>query len=121
TTFSVRCEMERFRVDEHLFTRVVSNLLDNAFRHVTDDGTVELLFRHAGNDMVCTVTNTGRIEEENVELLFERFFRGETARHTHGSGLGLSIAKAIVGLHDGTITMVQRGELTVVTIFLPQP
>ncbi|MFW5643276.1 MAG: sensor histidine kinase [Alkalispirochaeta sp.] len=121
TTFTVRCEMERFRVDEHLFTRVISNLLDNAFRHVTDDGAVELLFRHVGNDLVCTVTNTGRIEEKNVELLFERFFRGETARHSHGSGLGLSIAKAIVELHDGSITMAQQGELTVVTIFLPQP
>lgn len=55
---------------------------------------------------------------ENVEELFERFKRGDTSRHTEGSGLRLAIAKSIVDLHEGNLDIEIDGDLFKITIVL---
>lgn len=86
--------------------QLVSILLDNAIRHGSSKTDVELALKPEKGVAVLSVTNAGdEIPPEQRELLFERFYRVDTAR-TGGSshyGLGLAIAKAIAVSHKGSI------------------
>ncbi|MDT9121562.1 sensor histidine kinase, partial [Escherichia coli] len=72
------------------------------------------------SDVTLTVENTGHIPEADIEWMFDRMYRGNTARPGGGFGLGLSIAKAIVDLHGGSITAKNSENLARFTIVLPQ-
>ncbi|WP_243414017.1 ATP-binding protein, partial [Oscillibacter sp. CU971] len=61
----------------------------------------------------------GTIPKEKLERIFEQFYRLDTGRGTGGAGLGLAIAKQIITLHNGTITVESRDGLTVFTVILP--
>ena len=84
--------------------QVLGNLLDNAIRHTPPGGTVDTAVHAAGGHVSIVVADTGMgIAEDDVEVIFERFHRGDAARTSDGSGagLGLSIARAIVADHGG--------------------
>ncbi len=88
--------------------RLVINLATNAVKFTPDGGTIRIQLQPGqdGNGPVLEVHDTGiGISEEDRELLFTRFFRTTDAheRGVPGSGLGLSIAKAITDVHGGTI------------------
>ncbi|MFP4407134.1 MAG: sensor histidine kinase [Spirochaetaceae bacterium] len=119
--FRLSCGVTRLRADEHLLERALSNVLDNAFRYAREDGHVRLDLAAEDGYAVFTIGNAGYVEPRELEKVFERFFRGEEARTTSGSGLGLSIARAIVQLHGGAIRMEQDQEETMVIIRIPQP
>ncbi len=116
----------RFIGDEHLLRRVVSNVLDNAVRHAkpTAGGSPAAVTLHVGPAGKITVSNTGEVDPEELPRVFDRLYRGREValgNHTPGrSGLGLAIARAIVHLHGGTITMFSRHGITTVEILLPQ-
>ncbi len=119
--FSVDYEGSSFFADEHLVRRALTNLLDNAFRYVREGGEIGLRMLTRENGVWFEVSNTGYVAPEEVRLMFERFYRGEGARSSPGSGLGLSIADTIVKLHGGFIRFTQEGEVTRVWVFIPQP
>jgi signal transduction histidine kinase len=88
----------------------VGNLLDNALRHTPPGGTVTVTTRPGsllGHPIaVLTVTDTGDgFDPADADRLFERFYRGDTARTRHdaGSGIGLTISRAIVTAHGGSL------------------
>lgn len=86
--------------------QVLANLLDNALRHTPAGGTVTLSCRPHAGGAAYAVTDTGSgIAAEHLDHLFDRFYRADTARdRLHGgSGIGLSIAKALVEAHGGAI------------------
>jgi two-component system OmpR family sensor kinase len=88
--------------------QVVANLLANARTHTPAGTHVTASVVHEGSDAVVRVHDDGPgIDPALQAELFERFSRGDTsrARQTGGSGLGLSIVRAIVEAHDGTISM----------------
>ncbi len=88
-------------------TQLVSILLDNAVRHTTGTDIEATLKRH-GHAAVLTVINEGpAIPPEKQEHLFDRFYRLDEAHSGEGQhyGLGLSIAKAVVRKHGGSITV----------------
>jgi signal transduction histidine kinase len=94
--------------DPHLIERLAVNLLDNAVRHNTAGGTVELTTGQHDGHAVITVANTGPvIPAAEVDRLFRPFERLATARASNGDGLGhglgLSIVAAIASAHDATI------------------
>ncbi len=73
-------------------------------RHVDTGGDIELSGAETESHVIVTVRNTGdAIPEYEVERVFDRLFRGDRARHTPGTGLGLTIARQIIELHGGTI------------------
>ena len=74
-----------------------------------------------GSQVVIEVADTGPgIPQDEVVHVWEELYRGNGARGTQGSGLGLALVKAIVLRHDGTITLRSRqGEGTVFTMRLP--
>jgi two-component system, OmpR family, sensor histidine kinase MprB len=80
--------------------RAVNNVLDNAARFSPADGVVEVVLR----DGTLSVRDHGPgVADDELPLLFERFYRGPTARDGHGSGLGLAIVRQVVESHGGTV------------------
>jgi signal transduction histidine kinase len=86
-------------------TRVLQNLLMNAVRHTPADGTVRLAAERHGGQLELSVEDTGDgIRPEDLERIFEPFFRADPARSGPGAGLGLALARRIVEALGGRIT-----------------
>lgn len=110
-------------IDEDRIEQVFTNLIDNAIRHTPENGEVKLSIEKRANLCEMVVADTGAgIPEEDLEFIFERFYKADKARTRvkGGTGLGLSIAKNIVDAHKGTIHA-SRGEEkgTMMTVKLP--
>ena len=93
-------------VDPDRVGEVLTNLLDNALRHTSAGGRVEVRAEQRASDVELSVSDTGEgIAPEHLERVFERFFRADPARSraTGGNGIGLTIARAIVEAHGGTL------------------
>ncbi len=91
--------------DRVLLRQVLIGLLGNAFKHSSAPGIVTLRASRAGDeDILIEVTDTGSgIPPDEVDRVFERFFRGTDSREKEGFGLGLSIAKRMVDVMGGQI------------------
>ena len=92
--------------------QVLGNLLDNALRHTPSGGTVRLSCNTTGPWIQYVITDTGSgIAAEHLGHVFDRFYRADTARDRDhgGSGIGLSIAKALVEAHSGAIAAESPG------------
>jgi signal transduction histidine kinase len=92
--------------DEQFLSRVVSNLLDNAVRHVPAGGDVELRWARSNDSIGFSVWNSGDpIPAEDLPRLFEPLFRSDSSRNseTGGAGLGLAIARHLIEAHGGTL------------------
>lgn len=109
--------------DREKIKRMLINLLDNAIKYNRPGGAIRLQARRQEGNLVMTLFNTGQgIPAEDLERVFEQFYRVEKSRAQAmgGSGLGLTIVKRIVELHRGTITLQSKpGEWTQVDIILP--
>jgi len=94
-------------VDPDRIGEVLANLLGNALRHTPPGGLVEITAQGRGDELELSVTDTGEgIPPELLERVFERFFRVDPARTRNsggGSGLGLTISRAIVEAHGGRV------------------
>jgi len=93
--------------DPRLAESLVANLVDNAIRHNSSDGTAEISTAAAGGHATIRVRNTGAvISPDQLGRLFQPFGRadGERIRHTGGHGLGLAIVQAIARAHGATLT-----------------
>ncbi|MDQ2910696.1 MAG: HAMP domain-containing histidine kinase [Actinomycetota bacterium] len=83
---------------------VAENLLVNAIRYAGEGATCTVTLRREDGNAVLEVTDDGAgVPEEDVERLFERFFRSDRARATRGSGLGLAIVKHVVESAGGNV------------------
>jgi signal transduction histidine kinase len=95
--------------DRELIQQAVANLLDNAIKFSPPGETVKLSARHSGGFAQIEVADHGPgIPEADRARATERFFRGEQARSTPGSGLGLALVQAVAQLHEGTL-LLQNG------------
>jgi two-component system sensor histidine kinase MprB len=81
--------------------RAVNNLLDNAARHSPRDGLVEVTVDGTG---VRVRDHGNGVAEEDLPYVFDRFYRGATARGRQGSGLGLAIVRQVAAQHGGTVS-----------------
>ncbi len=94
-------------VDSDRLGQVLGNLLNNALRHTPPGGRVTITTRSEPDEVAIIVTDTGEgIPPAQLRHVFERFYRGDAARgrDQSGSGIGLTISKAIIDAHGGTIT-----------------
>ena len=97
--------------DEAQIRQLISLLLDNAVKYSDENGKIWLVLKKKGKKSVLEVKNTvEQIQQGKMDILFERFYRTDESRNsaTGGSGIGLSIAKAIVELHRGKIRAVSE-------------
>lgn len=103
----------RVRADPTRIGQVLGNLLENALRHTPAGGTVTLACRTIDDRWVeLLVLDTGEgIEPKHLAHLFDRFYRADSARTAEGggSGIGLTISRAIVELHGGGISVTSPG------------
>ena len=103
--------------------QIVVNLLDNAIKHSEAHGQIEIAVRIQGDRACLAVNDNGTgVAAEALPHLFDRFYRADSARsrESGGVGLGLSIVKAIVGSHGGTVAIQsEEGNGTSVSVELP--
>lgn len=98
--------------DETRLLQVVTNLLDNARRHTQPGGRVSVNWQHRNQVVALRITDTGDgIPAEQLPHVFERFYRGDSARdrEERGSGIGLTISRAIAEAHQGSLEADSRG------------
>ncbi|MEI9957770.1 MAG: HAMP domain-containing sensor histidine kinase [Ferruginibacter sp.] len=128
-TFKVLLNFDEFPEDENLLTVFGNaNLLYIAFKNIVENGckysddnksTVTAAFNKM--DIIIKTTNTGDvISSTDLENIFQPFFRADSAQAKQGFGLGLTLAKSILSLHKGVITVessVEKG--TIFTIVVP--
>ena len=110
--------------DEKAIRQLVSILLDNAVKYAPEDGVIRLKLARQGKNAALSVWNTTAtpIPRESLDKLFDRFYRTDPSRssETGGHGIGLSIAKAVVGAHRGKITAeTDDGQSLRITALLP--
>ena len=107
-------------LDLEKIERVFFNLLSNAFKYTPDNGTITMSYECDGDTLIFRVADTGEgISERDLGNIFDRFFQVDRI-HPKGSGIGLSLAKAFVELHGGTISVestLNKG--SVFTVSLP--
>lgn len=107
-------------IDVEKIERVFFNLVSNAFKYTPDNGEIAINLSFTDAAMILSVSDTGRgISAEDLGNIFDRFFQVDKV-HPNGSGIGLSLAKAFVELHGGSITAVSEpGKGSVFTVSLP--
>lgn len=107
--------------DRDLLFLAVFNLMDNALKFTNAGDTVEVRAFEDGANVVVEVADTGiGIPEGEIPMVWEELYRGQEAHGIPGSGLGLSLVRAIVEQHAGRVDLRSRPEHgTVITIRLP--
>jgi signal transduction histidine kinase len=111
--------------DEGRILQVLSNLIINAIRHTSEGGIISINAFNKESGTVIEVNDTGEgIPKEDLDLVFERFYRADPSRQTTSSqsGLGLSIVKALVEAHGGKVDVKSEiGKGSTFSVFLPNP
>jgi signal transduction histidine kinase len=94
-------DLPLLEIDPVRIREVLSNLVSNAIRHTSAGGSVSIAAEPVAGRIAVRVTDTGSgVAPEDLPKIFERFYKGQTS---HGSGLGLTIARNLVVAHDGEI------------------
>jgi two-component system sensor histidine kinase KdpD len=123
---AISADLPWVSVDPALVEQVLVNLLENAVRYSDPTTPIRVSAQLADQELVVQVADRGPgIPEEDIHKVFEKFYRGKAAqKRDGGAGLGLTICRAIVRLHGGRITILNRkdgGTVLEFTLPLAQP
>lgn len=92
-------------VDAEKIERVFFNLMSNAFKYTPDNGSIKFSCGLDGDNLLFSIEDTGQgIGADDINNIFDRFYQVDKI-HPNGSGIGLSLAKAFVELHGGSIAV----------------
>jgi len=109
------------KANEDMFKQVWFNLLDNAIKFCIIGGDVKVGIEKEPSGVSVTVQNTGSfIPESEYGKIFGKFYRVEGQDEKEGNGIGLSIVKHIVDLHDGRIFVKSVNNVTAFTVVIPE-
>jgi signal transduction histidine kinase len=107
--------------DPHLISQTLANLIDNAIKYAPRSGPLTVRVYRDGGEAKLSVSDRGPgIPAEGRDKALERFGRLEESRTTPGSGLGLSLVRAVADLHGGSVTLSNAGPGLVVTVSFPE-
>ena len=109
----------RFRVNQPIWI-----LMDNREWFLTENGQLTRDIRKAissdEKDLCVEIINTGsEIKEEDKERIFHKFYQADTTHNKEGNGIGLSIVKRIVELHDGKVDVLSCDGKTCFKVYFP--
>lgn len=109
------------RIDTNAYTRILNNLLQNIITH-SEGNNMKLRIFENKHQVKITISDNGKgISPDNLLHVFERLYKCDNSRGSKGSGLGLSIVKELVSIHEGTITTDSNlGFGTTFTILFPK-
>ena len=100
------------RADGKLLWRAIENLLLNITKYAQPGSRVYVDISETGSDVILAIKNISAYELNiSAEELMERFTRGDTARNSQGSGLGLSIAQSLLEIQNGSLKIEIDGDL----------
>jgi signal transduction histidine kinase/DNA-binding response OmpR family regulator/Tfp pilus assembly protein PilF len=109
--------------DRDKFEKITYNLLSNAFKFTEDGERVGFEASYHGRELLLQVADSGQgISKDKLPFIFDRFYQvdGSITKDREGSGIGLSLSKALVELMDGTITVSsEEGKGTYFTVQIP--
>ena len=94
------------KADYDMIYQVIYNLLENATKFVNEKGYIKISISKEKGNVIFSIRNSGEgISQEDIKLVFDRFYKTDKSRSKDktGVGLGLSIVKKIINLHGGTI------------------
>ena len=110
-------------VDADLMQQVIYNLVENAVKFINKGGTLSFRFEQEDLTRIIAIRNTGEgLQSNEIQQVFDRFYKTDSSRgkDTTGLGLGLSISRKIVHLHNGHIVVKSvYGEYTEFQIRIP--
>ena len=108
------------RGDEQLLLSAVTNIMENGCKY-SPDGFVRVFLTHDEKNISVSFTDNGPgIAEDEIERIFESFYRSKSTSSVKGHGIGLSLARKIIDIHNGKITVNSRqGEGTTITLSFP--
>lgn len=108
--------------DAYMFERAIRNVIENALQYGSSGHYLGLSMEHSEDKVMIRITDNGPgIPKDQIPFVFERFYRGSTARSGSGMGIGLYIVKEIMEAHNGIIEVQSvEHEYTVFTITLPK-
>ena len=110
----------RLHGNRQLLAQALTNLLDNAVKYTPENGSIELKAMQVGDQIHIQVNDSGiGIPAEKYEQVFERFVRLDNARSSPGNGLGLSLVKAVVDIHEGEIKLADNNPGLQLTLHFP--
>jgi signal transduction histidine kinase len=113
----------RARADPDQLTQVLANLLQNAVRYTSEGGRIDVRAERRLGDIVVSISNAGGIPHDDLEHVFERFYRVEKSRDRGrgGAGIGLAIVRQLVEAAGGQVGVESRDDLTTFWFSLPSP
>ncbi len=108
--------------DPHRIRQVLANLLDNAVKYTPSGGTIDVEASLIRRQVTIFIKDTGiGISPEELPKIWDRLYRGDQSRSQRGLGLGLSLVKAIVQAHGGSVEVFsQPGAGSLFTLYLPK-
>ncbi|MDF2615131.1 MAG: hypothetical protein K0S71_2917 [Clostridia bacterium] len=109
--FDTEVEELEIALDQDQYERIILNLLSNAIKYNKRGGSIIVNINKKQNDVVISVKDTGiGISSEMLPYIFERFMQADKSfiRNVEGSGMGLTLVKALVGLHNGRIEVISK-------------
>jgi len=121
-TLTTNTHEVRFFGDKLKIQRMLINLIDNALKYNKKGGAIAVSLKRSGNSAVLEISNTGtQIPNTDIPMIFDQFYRVDKSHSSQveGFGLGLTIVKKIIELHDGTIAVSSAHDETVFEITLP--
>lgn len=122
--FNIDEALHPLMIDEQRVERVIANLISNAHKYSPKGGLITIEIQREDEDQVIRVIDEGPgISEDEIEAVFSPYYRGKLADTSpvQGSGLGLSIARYLTELHDGTLLVESEGTQEGSTFVLKLP
>lgn len=112
--FELNPDLQPVLADEDRIIQVLANLTGNALQYMPDGGKVTIKAKQINNEVQISIKDTGvGIPPEHLSHIFDRFYRADKSRSRQaggGSGIGLTIARALVEAHSGRIWVESDGE-----------
>lgn len=117
----IEIDFDEFYVyaNEEMLKQVWINLLDNAIKFSPTGGAVRLSVERRGEGVLVSVVNEGDIPPESRPKIFNKFYQADESHTEEGNGIGLSVVKKIVELHEGGVELRCEDGLVIFDVYLP--
>ena len=104
--FDLDLPSQNYYGSEKLLEQVWFNVIDNAIKHSSDGGLIEIRIKNEQSSVLVEIEDHGKgMTEEVMKHIFEKFYQGDSSRKEEGNGLGLALVKRIINICDGKISV----------------